>query len=308
MANRRFNVSEFSSEIGKRGLAKPSYFSVMITLPNSIRGFFDTSHIPLRIESASLPPRSLMTIDQNYHGPTRRIPYRHTNTPMRLKIALSDNMIEREIFMAWQDLAISSGGISSYRRGQGKAVKRGGFDSTFYDEMVGRVSLMQFAENPKFQVPTGIDLAQTLIRGGTDLQGLVTDVIDLLNPLNTNFAGKSDRSIFAQYKITLEEAYPISISEVELDWAADGTAKMFVDMEYFIAYEQHPAALPFESMHGLESLLRSGAALYNRFSPLISVFSREGISGGVRAIGSQVGTNIRNTSTALGGSVGSFTR
>jgi hypothetical protein len=308
MANRRFNVAEFSSEVGKRGLAKPSYFSVMISLPDSIKGFFDTSHIPLRIESASLPPRSLMTIDQNYHGPTRRIPYRHMNAPMRLKIALSENMIEREIFMAWQDLSISSGGLGSYRRSQGKAPKIGGFDSTFYDEMVGRVSLLQFAESPKFQVRTGIDLAQTLIRGGSDLRGLVSDVIEQLNPLNTNFAGATDRSIFPQYKVTLEEAYPINISEIELDWASEGTAKMYVDMEYFIAYEQHPAALPFENMHGLESLLRGTSALYNRFSPLISVFSRNGISGGIRAIGSQVGSNIRNTSTAFGGAARSFTR
>jgi hypothetical protein len=308
MANRRFNVAEFSSEVGKRGLAKPSHFSVMLSLPSNISSFFDASHLPLRIESASLPPRTLMTLDQNYHGPTRRIPYRHMNTPMRLKIALSENMIEREIFMAWQDLAISSGGLASYRRAKVGALKNGGFDSTFYDEMVGRVSLLQFAESPKFQVPSGIDLAQTLIRGGSDLRGLVSDVIEQLNPLNTNFAGGTDRSIFPQYKITLEEAYPISISEVELDWAAEGTAKMFVDMEYFIAYEQHPAALPFENMLGLERLLRSGSALYNRFSPLISVFSKNGVSGGLRAIGSQVGSNITNTSTALGGAARSFTR
>lgn len=308
MANRRFNVSEFSAEIGKRGLAKPSYFSVMLSLPQAINGFFDTSHMPLRIESASLPPRTLMTLDQNYHGPTRRIPYRHMNAPMRLRIALSENMIEREIFMAWQDLAVSSGGLASYRRGAIGKLKDGGFDSTFYDEVVGRVSLLQFAESPRYQVPSGIDLAQTLIRGGPDLRGLINDVIDQLNPLNTNFAGGTDRSIFPQYKITLEEAYPINIGEVELDWASDGTAKMSVDIEYFIAYEQHPAALPFDKIFGLESLLRSGSTLYNRFSPLISVFSRNGISGGVRAIGSQIGSNITNTSTALGGAARSFTR
>lgn len=299
MANRRFNVSEFAAEIGKRGVAKPNYFSVMLTLPSTIRGFFETSHIPLRIESAALPSRSLMTIEQRYHGPTRKMPYLFQNEPMRLRILLSENMIEREIFMAWQDMAISAGGRASYRRASGKATKVGGFDATFYDEMIGQVDIMQFAESPKFQLPSALGLATPVIRGGADLQSFVGDIIDAFNPLNQNiYNAPGDRTVFPQYQIKLTEAYPINIDDVELDWGADGTAKLNVQMQYFTAEERHPDALPFENLYGLESLLRGAVNTLDRFSPLISLFTKNGLAGGVRGLVDQTGTQFRNTSLA----------
>lgn len=297
MANRRFNISEFSAEVGKRGIGRPNYFSVMITLPSRISGFFNTSFLPLRIESASLPARSLETIDQRYHGPTRQIPYAFQYQPMTLRILLSENMIEREIFMAWQDMSISSGGLASYRRSGGRAPKAGGFDSTYYDEMVGSVEVMQFAESPKYQNPSALDVATSVIRG--DTRSMINDVIDAFNPLNQNiFNAPGDRTIFPQYKVKLEEAYPHTISDVDLDWGADGAAKLTVQMRYFIATEKHPDALPFENLYGLESLLRGAANAFDRFSPLISLFANDGLSGGLRGVINQTGVQFRNTGAA----------
>ncbi len=302
MANRRFNVNEFTAEVNKRGIAKPNYFSVMITLPSRLSGFFNTSFLPLRIERASLPARSLDTISQRYHGPERMIPYAFSYQPMTLQVVLSENMIEREIFMAWQDMSISAGGLASYRRGGGKAPKQGGFDSTYYDEMTGGVEIMQFAESPKFQSPSALGIATPLIRG--DAQSLINDVIDIFNPLNQNiFDSKNDRNIFPQYRIKLEEAYPIAINDVELDWGADGAAKMTVQMRYFISTERHPDALPFENLYALESLLRGAANALDRFSPLISLFTKNGLSGGVRGLAEQTGASLRNGATAQRGAL-----
>jgi hypothetical protein len=302
MANRRFNVSEFSAEVGKRGVGRPNYFSVMITLPSKISGFFNTSFLPLRIESASLPARSLETIDQRYHGPTRMVPYAFQYQPMTLRVLLSENMIEREIFMAWQDMSISSGGLASYRRSGGRAPKAGGFDSTYYDEMIGSVEVMQFAESPRFQNINGLNVATSVIRG--DVKSLVNDVIDVFNPLNQNiFNAPGDRNVFPQYRVKLEEAYPHTISDVDLDWGADGAAKLNVQMRYFIATERHPDALPFENLYGLESLLRGAVNTLDRFSPLISLFTKNGLSGGVSGLAKQTGVQFRNSLTATRGSM-----
>ena len=302
MANRRFNVNEFTAEVNKRGIAKPNYFSVMITLPSRLSGFFNTSFLPLRIERASLPARSLDTIAQRYHGPERMIPYAFSYQPMTLQVVLSENMIEREIFMAWQDMSISAGGLASYRRGGGKAPKQGGFDSTYYDEMTGGVEIMQFAESPKFQSPSALGIATPLIRG--DAQSLINDVIDIFNPLNQIiFDSENDWNIFPQYRIKLEEAYPIAINDVELDWGADGAAKMSVQMRYFISTERHPDALPFENLYALESLLRGAANTLDRFSPLISLFTKNGLSGGVRGLAEQTGSTLRNGATAQRGAL-----
>lgn len=306
MANRRFNVSEFSAELNKRGIGKPNYFSVMVTLPRPLSGFFETSFLPLRIEKASLPARTLDTIVQRYHGPERLIPYAFSYQPMTLTVALSENMIEREIFMAWQDLAISAGGLSSYRRGGGKAAKVGGFDSTYYDEFIGSVDIMQFAESPKFQTPSALEIGTGLIRG--DIGSLIGDVIDAFNPLNRNiFNAPNDRTIFPQYRIKLEEAYPLSVNDVDLDWGADGGAKLNVQMRFFISTERHPDALPFENLYGLESLLRGAAGLLDRYSPLIGLFRKEGLSGGIRGLAQQTGYSLRNTATAQRGAISGST-
>jgi len=302
MANRRFNINEFTAEVNKRGIGKPNYFSVMISLPSRLGGFFNTSFLPLRIERASLPARSLDTIVQRYHGPERMIPYAFSYQPMTLQVLLSENMIEREIFMAWQDMAVSAGGLASYRRGGGKAPKQGGFDSTYYDEMIGGVEIMQFAESPKFQNPSAISIASSFIRG--DTQSLINDVIDAFNPLNRNeFESRNDRVIFPQYKIRLEEAYPIAINDVDLDWSADGAAKMTVQMRYFISTEKHPDALPFENLYGLESLLRGAVNALDRFSPLVSLFARQGLGGGIRGLTQQTGVIFRNSATAQRGAL-----
>ena len=122
--------------------------------------------------------------------------------------------------------------------------------------------------------------------------------------LNQNiFDSENDRNIFPQYRIKLEEAYPIAINDVELDWGADGAAKMSVQMRYFISTERHPDALPFENLYALESLLRGAANTLDRFSPLISLFTKNGLSGGVRGLAEQTGSTLRNGATAQRGAL-----
>ena len=117
-----FNVNDFTSELNKRGAAKAHNFAVAITPPDKLKPLFaDVSWLPMRIEAVNLPSRSLMTLEQRYHGPIRYIPYSVIYTPVTMTILLSDNMMEREMFLAWQDLAISvpdtEPGMETPRRG-----------------------------------------------------------------------------------------------------------------------------------------------------------------------------------------------
>lgn len=284
MANRRFNVSEFSAEIGKKGLAKPNLFSVMITLPDALKYLFDTSAIPLRVESASIPSRSLMTLTQRYYGPERRIPYSFMNSTMRLNVILSESMVEREIFMAWQELAVSGGGYGGPRNSGNRRPREGMYNATYYDEIIGLVDIMQFAESPVRQVPSAFEISSGLIRG--DISNLLNDFFDVYNPLNRNYFGSStDRTVFPQYRIQLQEAYPISIGDVSLDWSSDGVAKLPVEIEYFISTERHPESLPLEALANIERLGRGIIGGLNQFGPLIGLFRREGVAGGLRGLG-----------------------
>lgn len=292
MGDRRFNVSEFSAEIGKRGVAKPSHFSVLLNLPPAIRNFFDTAFIPFRIERASLPNRTLMTIDQRYHGPVRQIPYAFMHQPMDLRIILSDNMIEREVLMSWQDLAVSSGGRAGYRRGGSRSRGVGIFDSTFYDEVTGSVDILQFPETPEFQSEAAVSITESLSNG--DFGSILTNTADLLNPFNLNIFGSSrSQSVRPQYRINLQEAFPINIGEVELDWASgDQIAKLNVQMQFFIATEEHPKANALKSLYVAENFMRSSSFLAG-FAPALSLFTNTGILGGSSGVLDAVTQTIR---------------
>ena len=292
MGDRRFNVSEFSAEIGKRGVAKPSYFSVLLNLPPAIRNFFDTAFIPFRIERASLPNRTLMTIDQRYHGPVRQIPYSFMHQPMDLRIILSDNMVEREVLMSWQDLAVSSGGRAGYRRGGSRSRGVGIFDSTFYDEVTGSVDILQFPETPQFQDEAATSISESLSAG--DFGTVLTNTADLVNPFNLNIFGSSrSQSVRPQYRVNLQEAFPINIGEVELDWSAgDQVAKLNVQMQFFIATEEHPKANALKSLYVAENFMRSSAFLAG-FAPALSLFTNTGILGGGSGIIDAVTQTVR---------------
>lgn len=292
MGDRRFNVSEFSAEIGKRGVAKPSYFSVLLNLPPAIRNFFDTAFIPFRIERASLPNRTLMTIDQRYHGPVRQIPYSFMHQPMDLRIILSDNMVEREVLMSWQDLAVSSGGRAGYRRGGSRSRGVGIFDSTFYDEITGSVDILQFPETPEFQSEAATSITESLTNG--DFGSILTNTADLLNPFNLNIFGSSrSQSVRPQYRVNLQEAFPINIGEVELDWASgDQVAKLNVQMQFFIATEEHPKANALKSLYVAENFMRSSPFLAG-FAPALSLFTNTGILGGSSGIIDAVTQSVR---------------
>ena len=72
-----FNVNDFTSELNKRGAAKSHNFAVALHPPPKLMKLFPSGvdWLPLRIEAVNLPSRSLMTLEQRYHGPVRYMPY-----------------------------------------------------------------------------------------------------------------------------------------------------------------------------------------------------------------------------------------
>ena len=106
-----FNIADFNSEIARSGIASTSQFEAwIIGGPGSrygISGILEdigmSEGMRFRIESVNMPGRQLVTLDQNYYGPVRRIPYRFNNQPVTLSVILSKDMRERETFMKWQD-------------------------------------------------------------------------------------------------------------------------------------------------------------------------------------------------------------
>jgi hypothetical protein len=145
-----FNISEFNAEISKTGIAAPSHFEGLIMSgPGSMAGGGSGTSIltalgldqgmRFRIESLNMPGRTLTTLDQQYHGPVRAIPYRFTVQPVTITVILSRDMRERELFMRWQDYF-----IGHYRTNYRGINSPGMFDTKYYDDGIGEMHIWQW--------------------------------------------------------------------------------------------------------------------------------------------------------------------
>ena len=134
------SLNRFTSEVlnqnsfsGEGGLAKGSHFEVRISFPSKIDANIGgggaalpglptqvldvvpsvasprtTETLSLRCDSISFPSRAPLTTDVKYFGPTTKRIYGYDAAPITATIILSQNMIEREMMLMWQDIAVGS--------------------------------------------------------------------------------------------------------------------------------------------------------------------------------------------------------
>lgn len=204
-----FNIAEFNANISRGSIAQTSQFEGWIlggpgTYSKSgkvqagiLNRYGLEEGMRFRIESVNLPGRTLVTTDQNYHGPVRALPYRFNVQNVSLTIILSKDMREREVFMKWQDFF-----VGHYRTNYNNASVAAPFDTRYYQDGIGRIQVRQYS------YPLG------------DARG------------NTNGSEYELQNI-----ITLEEAYPIGVNDIQMSWGDEGYAKLQVEIRYRYATE-----------------------------------------------------------------------
>lgn len=216
-----FNIAEFNSSISKGGIAQTSHFEGWILggpgshpramgVNNPTFRFLEQG-MRFRIESANLPGRQLTTLDQNYHGPARAIPYRFSTQPVTLSIILSKDMREREIFMKWQDFL-----IGHYRTTLENNVSRAPFDTKYYHDGVGTIQIRQYS------YPLGTTTQRN--------QAAVNKEDSERQKTQGQTAGGPPYEL--QTLITLHEAYPINVNDIQMSWGDEGYAKLQVEIRY----------------------------------------------------------------------------
>jgi hypothetical protein len=192
-----FNVSTFNSEIAQSGIAHTGFFEARILKAPLILAPMMRNGMAFRIESVNLPGRTLQTLDQNYHGPVRRIPYRFSHQPVTFTVILSRDMREREAFMKWQDHFIG------HSRTNYNAVFDSPFDSLYYDDAWGEVDIVQYSH-------------------------AITDGVK---------GTKGEGKYVETYNIKLREAYPSNVNDIQMSWGDEGYGKLQVEMTYRYAIE-----------------------------------------------------------------------
>jgi len=271
-----FNLREFTSEINKNGIANPAYFAVMITLPQALLAKFPEANRSLmfRIESASLPTRTVLTHDQRYYGPIRRIPYGFTSLDLTMSVILSEDMREREIFLAWQDLML--GPSRTMKEGTGfESV--GIFDAGYYDDAVkgASVQLYTYATSPGVQGAEGPTLLDSL---GDIANAAGFDPSVITSPLGFNLSN-NNRKVDAALTIELVEPFPIAVNEVPMSWSnGNDYAKLNLVFQYRHTKEVNRYQKPGTSGNSIADFIRSGISAFNRFEPAVSFIRANGAS------------------------------
>lgn len=287
-----FRLNEFIAEINKTGIARPSYFMVMITLPTALTTEFPEfgRSMQFRVESASLPTRTILTHDQRYYGPIRRIPYGFASMDLTMSVILSEDMREREVFMRWQDLLV--GQSRTRKDGMGK-FPTAVFDAGYYEDGIAgaSVELRTYATSPAMQNAAGAPRRTILGEVEEIARSLGYDPSLLTRPYGFNLFGDQDQNIDASYTVELVEPFPTVVNEVPLSWSEDGYARLNVAIQYRYTKEvSRFAAYPREN-GSVAGLLRTGLNTFNRFEPTIALIRREGVGGALENIGESIARN-----------------
>lgn len=260
-----FKIDDFAAEIHRTGVARPAFFYVLITPPPTV--YFGSEqtdraqYLPFRVQSVNMPGRSVNTFQRQINNfPPRSMPFGFTTLPVSIEVLLSDDMRERQFFMNWQDRMV---GWSRTKPSE----TPGMFDIGYYDDGIGTIEILQFAETPMLQgreKPGGgffaglSDMAMAL---GFDPSVVMRDrsVISKIN---------------AATKITLHEAYPFTINDIGMKWSDPGVAVMTVEFKYVYFTEEHDQMAPGDAYK--KSGFRTFMEGFNRFIPLASRIRNSG--------------------------------
>jgi len=147
-----FGINSFvENVINRGGVAKPSHFDVVFTPPRGLVGGYRTglmNDMMFRCESVSIPGRTPTSSNIKYYGPQRKQYYGYDSNPVTASFILSEDLAERDLFMAWQDIA-----IGSIRKDITQSVL-GGFNVGYYDNYVSNVIIRKYNEANKLMYST----------------------------------------------------------------------------------------------------------------------------------------------------------
>lgn len=141
-------LNRFTSEVLNQnpltregGLAKGSHFEIVFGFPSKLNvGARESEVLSLRSDSVSFPSRAPLSSDVKHFGPTTKRIYGFDSAPVTTTIILSQNMVERDLFLRWQDLAVGD----SRRSRDSQA---GSFLVGYYDNYVSDITINKYNES-----------------------------------------------------------------------------------------------------------------------------------------------------------------
>lgn len=144
-------LNRFTSEILNQnpltregGLAKGSHFEVQFNFPGILGATGREMEIlSLRCDSIAFPSRSPLSSDIKYFGPTTKRIYGYDAAPITATILLSQNLVERDLFLRWQDIAVGDARLQA----QSHSGQAGNFLVGYYDNYIAPITINKYNES-----------------------------------------------------------------------------------------------------------------------------------------------------------------
>jgi hypothetical protein len=192
----KFSVADFASKVSTN-LLVPNTYALVIPSPAAIQQSFGgmQENLTLRIDNLELPGKQLATDEVQYYGPPRKSAYGMIYEDLTFNVYLSKNLEERNFFSEWMDLAID-------------------YDTahvSYYDDIVTDCKFYSYSRTADF--------------GGKQA------TTEIVRERLGEFA-KKELNEFADFSVTFEQAYPISIGQITYAYASDEVARLPVTMAY----------------------------------------------------------------------------
>ena len=191
-----FNVQNMVSSLNKSGIAKSDHFEVMITGP--VGGAEDSRDLTVRADTVDIPGRNFGVVDHKFTnvGPINRIPTMQTYTDVTVSFLLSEDIREKEYFEVWQDKIMDTGAfeVTGGREGNNLSVGDVNFNTEY--------SNTRFMHKYFDKYIGRVEIRQ--YGSGGNLASIHT----------------------------LNEAYPIAVAPIGMNWGDDQPAKLAVTFAY----------------------------------------------------------------------------
>jgi hypothetical protein len=210
------SIDDFKAQLSRRnGLAMANRYRAVISLPPSISGRFpETAALDLLCDATGLPGRQITTIDYQAHKQVIKVPYGFMNEDVTFTFLLTGDYHAKKVFDAWAESIID---FSNYR-------------AKYLDQHVSTIQIYQTSNNAS-SVSQGNDTRTVSAGTATnDTRGLDNQGVSVLPPFVVAGETVTEPKI---YGVRLMNAYPVTISGVNLDNAAENTIqKLSVVMTY----------------------------------------------------------------------------
>ena len=224
-------ISDLIASIQKAsGVARPNRFMIMMQFPNEgwtpaqglgiqrgrdkygININAASRQVVMSCETSLIPPRSLVTTNPKYYGPQHNIAYGHQYPEIDMVFRVSNNMLERKFFEAWQEACVNTHT----------------FDANYLQDYSANIVIKQMGPP---EAETGIltallDGKLPSIGGAlSTAQGLFTNkrvkkILGMADAVfNKFFDPNNGDKLLAEY--VLEDAFPKIISGLQLDHSSN---------------------------------------------------------------------------------------